>query len=103
MTPGDVLHLFGDALFLTDWVNSEESQAILDYQRHDLEDYLEEVRRELGAARHVVERLGPSISPVILAYSRHQAAADGKPARLPNALRVLATVRRGLRAAKSYL
>ncbi|MGB5193673.1 MAG: NAD(P)-dependent oxidoreductase, partial [Polyangiales bacterium] len=26
---------FGDALFLTDWVDSEESQSILDYQRRD--------------------------------------------------------------------
>lgn len=94
---------FGDALFLTDWVNSEESQAILDYQRRDLRAYLEEVRAELGPARHLVKRIGPALNPVILAHSRHQAAAQGKSPRLPNAYRALATIRRGIQAAKSYL
>ncbi len=94
---------FGDALFLTDWVNSEESQAILDYQRHDLHSYLKEVSAELGPARHLVRRIGPALSSVVLAYSRHQATAEGKPARLPDAYRAMTTIRRGLRAAKSYL
>lgn len=93
---------FGDALFLTDWVNSEESQAILDYQRRDLQSYLEEVRRELGPARHLVERIGPGLSPVILAHSRHQAAAESKPPRVPDAYRAITTIRRGIQAAKSY-
>ena len=39
---------FGDALFLTDWVDSEESQAILDYQRRNAAQYL---RRSFGGAR----------------------------------------------------
>jgi nucleoside-diphosphate-sugar epimerase len=93
---------FGDALFLTDWVNSEESQAILDYQRHDLLSYLEDVRQKLGPSRHLVKRIGPRLSGVVLAYSRHQAAAEGKPALLPEAYRAITTIRRGLRAAKSY-
>ena len=93
---------FGEALFLTDWVNSEESQAILDYQRRDLQSYLDEVRAELGPARHLVERMGPALSPIILAHSRHQAVTDGKPARVPNAYRAITTIRRGIEAAKSY-
>ncbi|MDH3199869.1 MAG: NAD(P)-dependent oxidoreductase [Myxococcales bacterium] len=94
---------FGDALFLTDWVDSEESQAILNYQRHDLHSYLDEVSAELGPARHLVRRIGPALSPVVLAYSRHQATVEGKPARLPDAYRAMTTIRRGLRAAKNYL
>ena len=93
---------FGDALFLTDWVDSERTQAFLDYQRRDLGSYLREVRAELGPARHVLKRLGPGLSSVILAHSRHHAAADGKPPRLPNAYRAFATARRGMQAAKSY-
>jgi len=93
---------FGDALFLTDWVNSEESQAILDYQRHDLPSYLEEVSAKLGPARHLVRRMGPALSPVVLFYSRHHASAEGKQAPLPDAYRAITTIRRGLRAAKSF-
>ncbi len=94
---------FGDALFLTDWVNSEESQALLDYQRHDLESYLKELSAELGLARHLVRGIGPALSPLVLAHSRHQAIAERKPARLPDAYRAMTTIRRGLRAARSYL
>ena len=94
---------FGDALFLTDWVDSEESQAILDYQRRNADSYFEEVSAELGPARPLMKRIGPALSGVLLAHSRHQAAAEGKPPRLPNAYRALTTIRRALKAAKSYL
>ncbi len=94
---------FGDALFLTDWVDSEESQAILDYQRHDAASYFEEVSAELGPARPLMKRIGPALSGVLLAHSRHQAATEGKPPRVPNAYRAITTIRRTLKAAKSYL
>jgi nucleoside-diphosphate-sugar epimerase len=94
---------FGDALFLTDWVDSEESQAILDYQRRDASTYFEEVSAELGAARHLMKRVGPALTPVILAHSRHHALVEGKKPRLPDAYRAITTVRRALKAAKSYL
>jgi nucleoside-diphosphate-sugar epimerase len=94
---------FGDALFLTDWVDSDESQAILDYQRRDAAQYFEEVSAELGAARHVMKYIGPTLTPAILAHSRHHALAEGKQPRLPNAYRAITTVRRALKAAKSYL
>jgi nucleoside-diphosphate-sugar epimerase len=94
---------FGDALFLTDWVDSEESQAILDYQRHDAASYFEEVSAELGPARPLMKRIGPALSGALLAHSRHQAAAEGKPPRVPNAYRAITTARRALKAARSYL
>jgi len=74
---------FGDALFMTDWVDSEQSQAILDYQRHDARSYFEEVSAELGPARPLMKRIGPALTGLILAHSRHHAAAAGKPPRLP--------------------
>jgi hypothetical protein len=94
---------FGDALFLTDWVDSETSQAILDYQRRRAEQYFDEVSAELGAARHLMKRIGPALTPVILAHSRHHALAEGKKPRVPDTYRAIATVRRALKAAKSYL
>jgi len=94
---------FGDALFLTDWVDSEASQAILDYQRRGADEYFEEVSAELGRALPLVKRIGPALTPVILAHSRHHASVAGKKPRLPNAYRAIATVRRALKAAKSYL
>jgi nucleoside-diphosphate-sugar epimerase len=93
---------FGDALFLTDWVDSEESQAILDYQRRDAAQYFEEVSRELGLGRHVMRYVGPALTPVILAHSRHHALVAGKKPYLPNAYRALTTARRALKAARSY-
>jgi nucleoside-diphosphate-sugar epimerase len=94
---------FGDASFLTDWVDSEESQAILDYQRHDAEQYLAEVSAELGAARHLVKRMAPALQPLILAHSRHHALLEGKKPRVPDAYRAVTTIRRAIKAAKSYL
>ncbi|NNE19296.1 MAG: NAD(P)-dependent oxidoreductase [Myxococcales bacterium] len=94
---------FGDALFLTDWVDSETSQAILDYQRRGADEYFEEVGAELGRALPLVKRIGAALTPVILAHSRHHALEEGKKARIPNAYRAIATFRRALTAAKSYL
>ena len=93
---------FGDALFLTDWVDSEESQAILDYQRRDAESYFEEVSAELGPARGLTKLIGPALTPLILAHSRHYALAGGKAPRVPDAYRALTTIRRALKAARSY-
>ena len=93
---------FGDAIFMTDWVDSEESQALLDYQHRTTDDYFAEVSRELGPARHLMSLVGPRLKPVLLAHSRHYALAEGKSPRLPNAYRALMTARRAIKAAKSY-
>ena len=93
---------FGDALHLTDWVDSEESQVILDYQRRDAKDYFKEVSAELGIARHLVKVAGPVLTPVLLAHSRPYAMSEGREPRLPDAYRARTTLRRAVKAAKSY-
>ena len=93
---------FGDAIFMTDWVDSEESQALLDYQRRTAEEYFSEVSAELGPVRHVMKVVGPALKPVLLAHSRHYAVAEGKAPKVPDAYRALTTFRRALKAAKSY-
>ncbi|UCH29077.1 MAG: NAD(P)-dependent oxidoreductase [Myxococcales bacterium] len=93
---------FGDVLFQTDWVDSEESQAILDYQRRGADVYFQEVSAELGPALPLMKRIGPALKPVILAHSRHHALVEGKKPRVPNAYRAATTFRRAIKAAKSY-
>jgi len=93
---------FGDALFLTDWVDSEESQPILDYQRRGADEYFAEVAAQLGPARHVLKAIGPALTPALLAHSRPYAEAEGKRPRVPNGYRALRTFRRALKAARSY-
>ena len=94
---------FGDALFLTDWVDSEESQAILDYQRRGAQEYFDQVSAGLGPARHLMKAIGPALTPALLAHSRPYAIAAGKEPRVPDAYRSLTTLRRAIKAAKSYL
>lgn len=93
---------FGDVLFQTDWVDSEESQAILDYQRCGTEEYFCEMAAELGPLRHAMKYVRPALKQVLLAHSRPHAHAKGKKARLPNAYRAMTTFSRALRAAKAY-
>jgi len=93
---------FGDVLFQTDWVDSEESQAILDYQRREAAEYFDEVSAELGVALPLMKRIGPALTPVVLAHSRHHALVEGKKPRVPDAYRTMTTFRRALKAAKSY-
>jgi hypothetical protein len=50
-----------------------------------------------------MERIGPALTPVILAHSRHHARVEGKKPRVPNTYRAITTARRALKAAKSYL
>lgn len=47
--------------FYTDYMDTEEAQALLHYQVYSFEDYLEELRRKLGARRAVARFLGPAL------------------------------------------
>lgn len=49
----------GPARFFGDWVDSEESQRLLDYQRHGLDDILNELRATLGPARWLLKAVAP--------------------------------------------
>jgi nucleoside-diphosphate-sugar epimerase len=45
--------------FYTDYMDTEEAQALLHYQVYTFEDYLEEMSKRLGARKAVVRLLGP--------------------------------------------
>ena len=64
----------GDAFALPpssplDWVDSTESQRLLNYQKHSFEDYIKEIPASMGPTRYLVRLLGPLIRRSMLSQS----------------------------------
>lgn len=57
--------LYGEKDFYTDWLDTEESQKLLRYQRFGIEEFLRNVQEELGWRRFVVKLLSPIIHGVL--------------------------------------
>ncbi len=55
--------------FYTDWMDTKRSQEILDYQKRDLDDFLEDIRRSLGIRRHLVKMVKPAVKYWLLKKS----------------------------------
>lgn len=55
--------------FYTDWLQTDESQGLLDYQKHNLDDFIREIREKLGLKRHFVKILSPAIRYFLLKKS----------------------------------
>ncbi|MCA9574302.1 MAG: NAD(P)-dependent oxidoreductase [Polyangiales bacterium] len=94
---------FGPERFMTDWVDSDESNALLDYQRRDYAQYLAEVRASLGPAAHVVDKVGPIARVAALANSRHWAEAHGQRAWVPEAIEQLRLAKAAWAAGRAWL
>jgi nucleoside-diphosphate-sugar epimerase len=45
---------FADKEYATDWIDTEESQRLLRYQRHSFDDIAEAIAASLGWKRHLV-------------------------------------------------
>lgn len=60
---------FGVTPFSTDWLDTAASQQMLGFQRLTLDDYLQDVRRTLGARRWFVKLLRPAIRAWLLRKS----------------------------------
>jgi nucleoside-diphosphate-sugar epimerase len=52
-----------------DWVDSTESQRLLNYQRHSFEDYISETRASMGVAGYVLRLFAPLIRRSMLKQS----------------------------------
>jgi nucleoside-diphosphate-sugar epimerase len=52
-----------------DWVDTTESQKLLNYQKHSFEDYVREIPASMGSARYLVRLLGPLIRRSMLSQS----------------------------------
>ena len=69
---------FSRVPFCTDWMDTTESQGLLQYQQHDLEDYAQEMRRELGALRLVIRATRPFVRLYLLCQSPYWREATRK-------------------------
>jgi len=56
MLPAEAFSL---APFCTDWLDTAESQRLLHYQQHDLDDYIREMHGLFGFKRHLVRAFRP--------------------------------------------
>ena len=68
---------FSKEPFSIDWLDTSESQALLKYQRHTLNDYLGDIRKKLGAGRIAVRALAPFLRRYMIRrspYTPKQAA-----------------------------
>jgi len=60
---------FSTAVYATDWIDTEESQALLRYQRHTFDDIAEAVAASLGWRRRLASAAGPLARAAILRLS----------------------------------
>ena len=54
-----------------DWMDTAESQELLQYQRFSFDDFLDQVRSEAGCRRHIIRLLGPLVRAAIVRKSRY--------------------------------
>ena len=73
------LEAFGDRAYLTDWMDTTESQARLSYQRRSYADYLGEIARGVGPARHLLRALRPLVQGYLLGQSPYYRANLARP------------------------
>jgi len=77
---------FGHTPFYTDWMDTTESQALLDYQRHTTADFTREMAQALGWKRHLAVMFRPIARNWILRFSpyydRHRQPLRGRRVRL---------------------
>lgn len=63
---------------LTDWFDTREAQALLDFQRHDFADTLAWIAASQGPRRIVMRALGPLLRPLLLAFLAAQRRREGR-------------------------
>jgi UDP-glucose 4-epimerase len=91
--PAQVLDAFGVGMlpnwafrtepFGVDWLDTTESQQVLRFQRHTLDDYVDDVRAALGPKRLAVIALRPLIRRHLLRLSPNYGQQMDKTGRLP--------------------
>jgi nucleoside-diphosphate-sugar epimerase len=74
---------FGSTAFATDWMDTSESQRLLDYQRRDLGDYVRDMRRALRVKLPFIRLFRPWVRRYLLARSPHYGRTEGAAASAP--------------------
>jgi len=65
---------FSTKVYATDWIDTEESQALLSYQRHTFADIAEAIAASLGWKRHLASAASPLARAAILRLSPYYRA-----------------------------
>jgi nucleoside-diphosphate-sugar epimerase len=60
----------GDDEYYTDWLDTDESQRLLDYQRHGFDDYRREMAQRLRWVRRLLWPLRPLLNPALASFVR---------------------------------
>jgi UDP-glucose 4-epimerase len=55
--------------FSTDWLDTDESQSLLGFQRHTIEDYARDLRASVGSLRYLIQSVRPLVTRYLLKYS----------------------------------
>jgi UDP-glucose 4-epimerase len=55
--------------FSTDWLDTDESQSLLGFQRHTIEDYARDLRASVGSLRYLIQSVRPLVARYLLNYS----------------------------------
>ena len=71
---------FGSTPFCVDWLDTAESQRMLNYQQRDIEDYIQDMVALLGYRRHVIRLFRPLVRHWLLKKSPYFARSKAKPA-----------------------
>lgn len=69
---------FSTVPYYTDWMDTEESQRLLNYQRYSFEEYIDELPSALGYRYHMVRLLKPLIRKFVLSKSPYYKAQKAK-------------------------
>jgi len=69
---------FGTTPFCTDWVDTAESQRLLQYQQRDLDDYIQDMLALLGFRRHLIRLFRPIVRAWLLRKSTYLRRGRGK-------------------------
>jgi nucleoside-diphosphate-sugar epimerase len=69
---------FGTAPFYTDWLDTEESQRVLNFQRHNFQDYIKEIKKKLGFKATMAKLFSSFIRKSMLKTSPYYRAAVAK-------------------------
>jgi UDP-glucose 4-epimerase len=60
---------FSQVPFSTDWLDTEESQSLLGFQRHTIEDYARDLKAAVGSLRYLIQSCRPLVRRYLLNFS----------------------------------
>jgi nucleoside-diphosphate-sugar epimerase len=71
-------HHHGSDEYYTDWLESDESQRLLDYQRRSFDDYRLEMAQRLRWPRWLLWPLRPLLNPALAAFTERMKRREGR-------------------------